>query len=288
MAMTASTFFRLADERRPQRVEDEFFSALKVGNSTFKLTSAGRFAVLDESLIRTIGRFPGRLENVLDVGISSAATTIDLYDRLKRAGHDVRISATDLTIEAYIVPVLPGCRVLVDGQGHVLQYDIFGRALRPWRRRLDLVTGMTFVRRVAHRLLGRRAEELIQAGILTEAEQVQLVSPRVTRHAAITTMQDDILVPNRVFAAKFDLIRAANILNLDYFDHSDLRRALKNVVSYMSGPGAWLLLARTDKRSGEHHATFFRMDRDGRLMVVTRFGAGSEVEAIALNANAAT
>jgi hypothetical protein len=284
MAMTASAFFRLSDERRPQRVEDEFFSALKVGNSTFKLTSAGRFTVLDESVIRTIGRFSGRIERVLDIGISSAATTIDLYERLTRAGHDVRISATDLTIEAFIMPVLPGCRVLVDAQGHVLQYDIFGQALRPWRRRLDVVTGMIMVRRIAHRLLGRRAQQMIEAGILPAAERVHLVSPRVSRHHAITTMQDDILVPNPEFAAKFDLIRAANILNLDYFAQSDLRRGLDNVVSYMSGPGAWLLLARTQNRSGGHNATLFRMDRDRRLTVVTRFGSGSEVEALALDA----
>jgi len=59
---------------------------------------------------------------------------------------------------------------------------------------------------------------------------------------------------------------------------------MDNVLSYMSGPGSWLLIGRTRPKSG-HHATLFRLDRSGRLVVIRRFGAGSEVEVLALEAN---
>jgi hypothetical protein len=284
MALTATTFFGGLNDGISPRAEDEFFGALKVGNSTFKLTATGRFAELDDGLLAGIARFSSRLDQVLDIGASSGVTTLDLHDRLKAAGQGVRVTATDLEIDAYIVPVSPGCRVLVDGHGHVLQYDLFGRALKPWRRRLDWFSGMILVRGLAKRLLGNRASRMIQTSGPSAARRVTLVSPRLRGHEAIRVMQDDILTLNADFIGRFDLVRAANILNVDYFEPADLRRGLDNVLAYMSGPGAWLLLGRTRPRSG-HHATLFRMDRCGRLAVIRRFGAGSEVEVLALEAN---
>lgn len=284
MALTATAFFGSTDNSLTPRAEDEFFGALKVGNDTFKLTSTGRFAELDHGLTAALARFSARIDHVLDVGASSGVTTLDLYDSLKKAGHNVRITATDLAIDAYIVDVSSGVRVLVDGEGHVLQYDIHGRALKPWRRRLDWVSGMIAVRGLARRIYGHRAAEIIRTQGTKAARRVTLVSPRLNGHQAVSMTQDDVLVRNAAFEGRFDVVRAANILNHDYFDQQQLTRALGNVISYMSGPGAWLLLGRTRPGSG-HHATLFRMDDKGRLAVIERHGAGSEVEVLALQAN---
>ena len=284
MALTATTFFAGLNEPISPRAEDEFFGSLKVGNSTWKLTAAGRFGELDDGVLAGLARFSSRVDQLLDIGVSSGVTTLDLYDRLKAAGQDVRVTATDLAIDAYIVPVQAGCRVLVDGEGHVLQYDLFGHVLRPWRRRLDWVTGMIVVRHLARRIFGDRAAHKIRTAGTSIAERVTLVSPRLSGHEAIRVVQDDVLALNRDFIGRFDFVRAANILNQDYFQPEELRRAMDNVLSYMSGPGSWLLIGRTRPKSG-HHATLFRLDRSGRLVVIRRFGAGSEVEVLALEAN---
>lgn len=284
MALTATAFFGHPHSSISPRAEDEFFGALKLGNNTFKLTASGRFAELDDGLAGALSRFSARVDQVLDIGVSSGVTTLDLYERLKRAGQAVRITATDVAIDAYIVTPFPRCRVLVDGEGHVLQYDLFDRALRPWRRRLDWISGMILVRGLANRICGRRASEMMRTSGPSAGQRVTLVSPRLSGNDAIDMVQDDVLARNPAFTGRFDVVRAANILNRNYFEPAALSRALQNVIAYMSGPGAWLLLGRTRPGSG-HHATLFRMDARGRLVVIERFGAGSEIEVLALQAD---
>ena len=85
------------------------------------------------------------------------------------------------------------------------------------------------------------------------------------------------------FEGKFDFIRAANVLNLGYFNATTIQAGLANVLGYLSGPGAWLLVGRSGKRG--HDATLFRVSSDGRrLQIIERMGMGSEVEHLVLRA----
>ncbi len=53
------------------------------------------------------------------------------------------------------------------------------------------------------------------------------------------------------------------------------------MLSYLAGPGAWLLVARSSR--SHNAATLFRVSPDGRrLLVVDRVGGGSEVERLVL------
>ncbi|WP_426170250.1 hypothetical protein [Sandarakinorhabdus sp. DWP1-3-1] len=277
MALTASRLFDAPPDAISAAAEADFFTALKGRNNTFKKTGAGRFAAIDAAVIAAIGNDP--LDSVLDIGISSGATTIELRDSLQRAGHRPSVTGTDLWIDAWLVPVAPGCRALVDGSGHLLQHDLFGRAVRPWRRRLDYVNGLAVVRATLNRLVIPRVRAALAAG---RGRRLRLVSPQLARHADVVVQQDDVTVANPGFAGRFDLVRAANILNRDYFDEATLLRALANVIGYLSGPGAWLLVIRT-LANGEQHGTLFRRNADG-MAVVRRFGTGSEVEALVLAA----
>jgi hypothetical protein len=280
MSITATKFFSIDPACLTPDVEDRFFTDLKTYNNTFKRTASNRFRDIDDCCVRHFEGAGAGLDEVLDIGVSSGSTTLDLGDRLNAAGQRVNIVGTDLSLTGYLMQVMPGLRVLIDENGHPLQYEVLGKAIRAWGRRADYVTGMVLVRGVLHFLCQDRVHRRLHEhdGSL---RPLQLVSPRLRNRADIRIEKNDIFTRTSHFVERFDFIRAANILNRGYFDETTLRRGFANVVSYLSGPGAWLLVARTN--GAANAATLFRVSPDGkRLLVVDRIGGGSEVERLAL------
>lgn len=275
MSVTAARFFSGPLRLSPE-VEDRFFTDLKTGNATFKRTAGDRFQELDDICVRCFEAAGATIGAVLDIGVSSGTTTLALSERLVTAGHAGTVTGTDLSFSANLVPVVPGVRTLIDETGLPLQHDLMGMVVRPWRRRLDYFTGMVAVRGLLNRVCGRRAQLKWRAGD-KGVKPVQLISPRLQGHPRVRVERNDIFAPTRRYQDRFDFVRAANILNRGYFPEADLRRALVNAVSYLSGPGAWLLIARSSE--GRHVATLFQVSADGRrLQAVDRFGGGSEIE----------
>ncbi|MET0309796.1 MAG: hypothetical protein ABW023_13900 [Sphingomonas sp.] len=272
---TASKFFSADPNSVTPRDEARFFGGLRTGNFTFKRTEEGRLRAIDGALLRHLDRENATIETVLDLGISSGITTAELAVALAQSGRSVRMTGTDRAFAARIIDLPMGCRALVEPTGHVLQYEIFGRALRPWTRRLDYLTGMALARKVANRALGPIART--RGASPHAGAPVELVSRRLARLDAMRLIEDDVTIRNPVLAGSFDLIRAANILNRHYFEPAMLQCAVDNVRSYLRGPGAWLLVLRTHG-DADHRGTLFQMDDDGTLIVMERWGGGSEVE----------
>lgn len=260
--------------------EANFFSGLKTGNNTFKRTEPGRLRTIDAALVARIGEAGGAIRDVLDLGISSGVTTLELRTALQTAGHDVAVTGTDRVLRAELIDLPWGCRALVEPTGHVLQYEVMGRSVRPWRRRLDYVTGMAAVRWSTNRLLASSVAERRRAKGFKRA--VMLVSPRLSQASAVTLIEDDITVRNQELTGRFQLVRAANLLNLHYFAPAALQQAIGNVLSYLNGPGSWLLVVRTHD-AADHHGTLFRVQPEGTLAVVERYGNGSEAEGLILS-----
>jgi hypothetical protein len=50
-------------------------------------------------------------------------------------------------------------------------------------------------------------------------------------------------------------------------------------MSYLTGPGALLLIARTSDSAG-HHGAFYELGGDGRLGALRTIGSGSELAAV--------
>jgi len=280
MSITATEFLSDHPDAITAEAEDRFFASLKTGNNTFKRTEVSRFAGIDERCIEIFGKAGGTLSEVLDIGVSSGVTTLELSELLIRAGQDPLITGTDLALTAYLLEVGPGLRVLVDEHGHALQYEIFGRAVRAWVRRADYVTGMILLLGALRLLTRGKVRRLLRAENLHDHELV-LLSRRVRNNPRIAVESNDILQLTDSYIGRFDFVRAANILNRGYFDEGELRRAIGNVARYLSGPGAWLLVARSveQKTAG----TLFRLAADGRRFKVScRFGEGSEIESLVL------
>jgi len=252
--------------------ECSFFSRLKMRNGTFKLTSPARFADLEPMLAAELAARPRPIRRVLDIGVSIGATTVEFEEFLRSRGIAARVTGTDLFVEAHLVKFGNSATVLADAHGWPLQYDVSGVVIRPWIRRLDYFTLAAIPRLLAQRLLRAPLRRRITAG---ETLPVKMQSASLVDRN-VELVENDIFRKTSEFVGAFDFIRAANILNTGYFSEDRLRIAFENLRAYCSGPGALLLLTRTN--NGRNDATLFELAANGRFLPVARAGKGSEVE----------
>jgi SAM-dependent methyltransferase len=216
------------------------------------------------------------IREVLDIGASIGRTTIELDDLLCSLGASPKVIGTDLFIDAHLVEVAPGVRILTDAQGWPLQYDVAGLALRAWGRRLDYLTLAIVPRLIARALLYPRLSRMIAEA---RTMPVRMESAGLAARN-IELVENDIFVPAPSFFGRFDLIRAANILNNSYFPADQLAVAVSNIRSYCRGPGALVLVLRSE--GAKHNGSLFELGTDGKFGLKGRIGSGSEIEGLVL------
>jgi hypothetical protein len=275
-APTAAHFFSLAPSSVRPEMEAAFFSMLKMRNGTFKKTQPSRFSEIEAAFGPAFRERATRIRAALDVGVSSGLTTIEFADFLSAIGAHATVTGTDLFMKAHLVELGRHIRVLADAEGWPLQYDLGGVVFRPWTRRLDYVTQWWLPLRLAHSLSQRRVRNALSRG---EGRAVSLVSPRLAGRDDVALLEDDVLRRSPALVGKFDVVRAANILNRNYFSSDRLRRAVSNLTSYMRGPGALLLVTRTDG-ARNNAGTLFELGQNGSFKPIGRIGGGSEIEAL--------
>ncbi len=270
--ITAYRYFTVPIEKLTADAERKFFAGIRLANKTFKTTVSGRMPDLDALTIRLVRDFGWQAPVVMDVGVSSGATTVDLLEAMRANGLEPKITATDLTFGATIFEIAPGVRLLADAHGNSLQYEFHGRGLRAWTRRLDAVTGYSLLTQTVQRFVASRAKKRVM--------DVKLVSRlrTVSANQAIEFVEDELAVRNPRFESRFDIARAANLLNRSYFDSARLRVMIDNLKSYVRRPDGLLVINRTHE-DGTNHGTIFRLDT-GEVQVVERVGGGSEIESL--------
>lgn len=277
MAISAHDFYGLsgAPARADAHTERTFFSDIRLSNGTAKTTWPNRFDDLDKRLtgfLEDAGIRPGE---VLDCAVSAGTGTVELANRLNAAGHAVRLTGTDLSLEVELVEAGRNFRFLREKGGHLLQAELFGLAIRPWNRRRDFLNGrfiLSAVARAAYRAFGRDAS----------GQSLQLLSPAALAASSIAFREADLFAPPPGdMLARFDLVRAMNILNLAYFDDATLRTGIARLAACMRGPGSLLLIGRTITGHGTD-ATLFRMTEAGGFEVAFDFNAGSEISNLVL------
>jgi SAM-dependent methyltransferase len=279
--VTARRFFSTEPIRVDPVDEYKFYSSLKMRNGTFKLTRPSRFAGVEAEIRSVIEQRAKSIRHVLDVGASTGRTTIELADFLCSVGASARVVGTDLFVDAHLIEVVPGLRILTDAQGWPLQYDVAGLALRAWIRRLDFLTLAVVPRVMARALLRPRLSRKIAEG---RTIPVRMESPALAARS-IELVENDIFVPTPNFFGRFDLIRAANILNKGYFPAHRLTMAISNIRSYCRGPGALVLVLRSEGE--KHNGSLFELGGDSRLHLKGRVGSGSEIEPLILGVGVA-
>jgi phosphosulfolactate synthase (CoM biosynthesis protein A) len=87
---------------------------------------------------------------------------------------------------------------------------------------------------------------------------------------------------SRELDKRYDMIRAANILNLDYFSDEFLAAALQSLGECLDA-GGMLCVVRT-RSDGSNHGSLFEKAENG-FNAVQRIGDGSEIEHIVLSAS---
>lgn len=281
--LAAKTFFETPSEQLTPRMEEDFFTSLMTRNKIYKTTFHNRFSDINTCLLNYLLEHGPQAPKVLDVGVSSGISTVELYDDLCEGGLEVDILATDILINAFLVRVFPGCYALVDPDGFPLRFDLPFGTLKPWVARNDYYTGLFVLRKLLNAIFTRQARRVLQNANDPRVSEVDLITPRALARSGITVCADDITKYNDAFDSSYDFIRVANVLNRGYFDTSTLSLITSNIVRYMRAPNSSLLVVRTHEDHA-NHGTLFRMGHDKRLEIVKRFGLGSEVEDIVLRA----
>ncbi|SDL99443.1 hypothetical protein [Aliiruegeria lutimaris] len=275
--ISAREFFDLEAHSITSKLEADFYGSLKMKNASFKTTNLGRFRELDDEIVPLLAeKFSGPLP-ILDVGVSAGVSTLEMLDSLKFAGLSPTIIATDLYLLGHLVELSERMTVLTDRHGWPLQYEYSGRTIRPWIRRLDYFTLTAPIRIILARILARRCNERIAQG---ESRPVTLASRIAIEAPEIALFEDDVMALRSDFHRTFKFIRAANILNLNYFSEDRLRLAVRNLRYYLAEPGALLLVVRTNKKTGQNDGTLFELTENGNLVARQTFGAGSEISEI--------
>lgn len=281
MVATARAFARR--ELGPKQ-ELRFLEKIRLANGTFKTTAFGRLDDLNQMVSTCWKQLGASPRAILDVAVSSGITSKEWIDQLLGEGFDVHLTATDLTLSAHLVALGPGLEVLLDGSGNVLQYSLLGLALPERRHWFEYLSGAGIVKRIADQLIRAKGRKTL---IESSLEEVMLVNAGALNHPRITFVEDDIFArsaPDSV-AGRFDALRAANILNFVYFGRDEIICAISNLRQRLSGPGAFLIVVRT-QADGTNHGSMFRLNADKKFEVVLRIGNGSEIEELVLSGTA--
>jgi hypothetical protein len=292
-----------SDERQLEEREDLFFHSIELRNGTRKTTRHRRLDDLNALVLKLLP--PERPLEIMDVAVSSGVSTAEWLIDLERAGIQCRMLAGDAVVDAFLISVGPRLRALVDRTGHLMQLDIGGEAIRmpPPRRRdrihyspyvllmkaatrlFDLATpkpaqthgrihGQTF-----GQVLGWQPNDRTQHRLGATCRPLTLMSPSLSQLPQLLAVEDDILL-NTSYTQRFHILRAANILNLAYFDTATLERMVRNLRSRLL-PGGLLIVCRTNEQ-GANNATVFTLGKDGRLTSTARLNEGSEITDLVL------
>ena len=271
-----------ADERELEEREDLFFHSIELRNGTRKTTRHRRLDDLNALVQKLLP--PQRPLEIMDVAVSSGVSTAEWLIELERAGIPCRMLAGDAVVNAFLISLGPNLRALSDRTGHLMQLDIKGEAVRmPPPRRRDRI------RYLPHMLLMRAATHLFDLGSSNRPVQhrlgatcrpLTLMSPSLNRLPQLRAVEDDILL-NRDYARRFHVLRAANILNLAYFDTATLQRMLRNLRARLL-PGGLLIVCRTNDAE-VNNASVFTLQEDGRFTLTARLNEGSEIEHLVMD-----
>jgi hypothetical protein len=198
-------------------LEGAFFKSICLPNGTHKTTSPRGLVDVDDLLCELLAS--NAALHVLDVGISSGVTTLEMLDRLAARGHEVTGVGVDVRIHAYLRRWM-GIDLLYDPQGNALQLStpIFtrGRPDHPLStaKSQSLYAALTG----AERLLVRR-----WIADPASSRPAMLLSPRLSERPGFSVVEHDLRRAKPEWTGSFDVVRAANVLNLSIFRASGPR-----------------------------------------------------------------
>ena len=272
-------------------LERQFFARVALTNGTFKTTYPNRLDDINEAFFPHLVRLADRPIRIMDVGASSGISTIEWYAYLSRSGIDCDITGSDVTIYASLLTFrfISKVAALVDRNGNIVHFDLFGIGY-PRQPGSKLLRPNTLRTLAAIALF--RAAMMIDGspppvtagrttpghGFLLKYQRIALLSRSFVNNDKLRMIEDDLCAENEAALCQaFDVIRAANILNLVYFPVDLIARMLATLKQRLKEDGL-LIIVRTHP-NGENNASIFRLV-SSQFVLIDRFGKGSEIEHI--------
>jgi len=261
---TASAFLSSAYD---PALEREFFARVILSNGSVKTTYEHRLDDLNELVLPYI-RELSRPVQILDVAASSGVSSAEWYEQLAAQGIPCSLTATDLSVNAFHV-CTGAVEAVLDKELQVIHIGIGGLGIRPRSNHNPI-----------HNLVTNTAKAYIrwklQQGL--KYEPMRLISKRFSESPNLQMIEGDLLAKtNPAMQRRFDVIRAANVLNLAYFPENVLSSMIANLKAHLLDGGLFIV-CRTDLDAA-NSATLFRL-KNFRFTVLSRIGIGSEVEAL--------
>src|SRR5258706_4630789 len=261
MSRTHPTPSEFLASRYDPHLEREFFSRIMLPNGSVKSTSEHRLDDLNVLLLPYVKQLQSPVR-ILDVAASSGVSSAEWHEQLTSEGVQFSLTATDLTVNAYHLK-LRLAEAILDKKLNFIHLSLARRGMppkAPWP--------IGFIPSLLKRYLAFRMARGANYNV-----PIKLLTKRL-RNGNFAIVEDDLLNGDGLQEG-FDVIRAANILNVSYFSESILRRMISNLKMRLSKHGL-LIVCRT-KADRSNHATVFQLNGDSFTPLV-RIGDGSEVE----------
>ncbi|HMO82304.1 MAG TPA: hypothetical protein PKD24_16115 [Pyrinomonadaceae bacterium] len=264
-----------------RETEMKFFASLRLRNGVTRFTYENRLETLDDWLI---GFLSSRsFHRILDVGISSGITTVELGRKLEKGKYNFEIIGIDKQVDAFLIRFDEQNSVLIDTSGFPLHFEINGRGF-------GYVSGTNVINLARRRYLGKRAIRIFNLTRSNRFHENPLNSrkdfPRILKTRLLCNeIQGNQLIKVReadIFTddvgSDYSLVRVANLFNESYFSRLQLVDGIEKIRSLLKIEG-YLLVCRTNS-DGVTNATLFNLNNKRRFRVVQRFGNGSEIESL--------
>lgn len=253
-----------------------FFYSIRLSNGVFKLTYPNRFDDLNKLVLKHIPRRKKAIE-VMDVAASTAVTSVEWSQHLASAGFKNSMTAGDFSAMGWRLQT-PFAEVLLESNGYPLQFDVGRRAIPNTPRNRHEFAAFRVLRTALR--LWKKINPQVASCIAENREssilrRQFLVSPRVLK-SEIKVVVDDILSPNTPeMRSRCHAIRAANILNFDYFSNDDLKKIIGNLNERLK-KGGILIVCKTEKDDTNNGTIFLKSGK--KLKVIDQIGSGSLIQ----------
>jgi chemotaxis methyl-accepting protein methylase len=256
----------------------EFSSILSdiVIDGAWKKTSYSRLAISNQNLLEVLRS--DRVEDirVLDVGCSDGITTLNLMEYLQRE-LDARVKATLLDKNMFILRRRRIGTVVYStsyGKPFFIRMGRIGIKLERLRGKYGIIFNpiieylVSLIRKHAHFFSD------------SNKKRISIISPALEGIQGLTYIEADVFCKEESLLNSFEIVRASNILNREYFSDAQILVAIHNLKQYLKESGLLLISLNIGVGDTEVEVgTIWKMT-NGKLVKTRDFGGGSELKAI--------
>jgi SAM-dependent methyltransferase len=282
----ALDLYNSLDEYPPgdrDRIQERMLCKFSNKNGTFRYTHARRFEDFDRLAVKCIRSVcpPDQAIRVHDVGASDGRTSCDFYETLSAIyTAQLRFVASDYAPFYYVVRRKHDARrLIVDERDNVLQivtppfvFNVVhpeNKIFYPVNQVIRYLVNLSYVRSLL------RAYKSGDANV--ERTRIDLLCSECRANCA--SKDNFRFVSYDIFSRPtdhFDVIRAMNVLNLVYFSHENLKKAIANIIVSLNEGGLLItgsnLEAGTVVNGGIYKKSGYRLEK------VAISGSGSQVD----------